>query len=55
MSDVHDRQPVVLEQRGYAVWVSTSDRPQVHRLRILRADEMKIELLEAHIYAAAAY
>jgi hypothetical protein len=28
--------------------VATSGRPQVHLLRILPADEMKIELLEAH-------
>ncbi len=48
MSDVHDRQPVILEPRDYAEWLSTSDRPPVHLLRILPADEMKIELLEAH-------
>jgi putative SOS response-associated peptidase YedK len=48
MSDVHDRQPVVLDPRDYAEWLSTSDRPPVHLLRILPADEMKIELLEAH-------
>lgn len=48
MSDVHDRQPVILEPRDYAEWLTTSDRPPVHLLRILPADEMKIELLEAH-------
>jgi putative SOS response-associated peptidase YedK len=48
MAEVHDRQPVILEPRDYAEWLSTSDRPPVHLLRILPADEMKIELLEAH-------
>ena len=48
MSEVHDRQPVILEPRDYAEWLSTSDRPPVHLLRILPADEMKIELLDAH-------
>jgi len=48
MAEVHDRQPVILEPRDYAEWLSTSDRPPVHLLRILTADEMKIELLEAH-------
>jgi len=48
MSEVHDRQPVILEPRDYAEWLSTSERPPVHLLRILPAHEMKIELLEAH-------
>lgn len=48
MAEVHDRQPVILEPRDYTEWLSPSDRPPVHLLRILPADEMKIELLEAH-------
>lgn len=48
MSEVHDRQPVILEPRDYGEWLSTSDRPPVHLLRILPADEMKIVLVEAH-------
>ena len=48
MAEVHDRQPVILEPRDYTEWLSPSDRPPVHLLRILPADEMKMELLEAH-------
>jgi putative SOS response-associated peptidase YedK len=48
MAEVHDRQPVILEPRHYTEWLTPSNRPPVHLLRILPADEMKIELLEAH-------
>jgi putative SOS response-associated peptidase YedK len=48
MSKVHDRQPVILGPRDYAEWLSHSDRPPLHLLRIMPADEMKIQLLEAH-------
>ena len=48
MAEVHTRQPVILEPRDYADWLSPSDRPPVHLLRILPEDEMKIELVEAH-------
>jgi putative SOS response-associated peptidase YedK len=43
MAEIHDRQPVILEPRDYAEWLMPSDRPPVHLLRILLADEMKIE------------
>ena len=42
MAEVHDRQPVILEPRDYAEWLSPSERPPLHLLRILPADEMKI-------------
>ena len=48
MAEVHDRQPVILEPRDYAEWLSPSDRPPLHLLRIMPADEMKIQLLDAH-------
>ena len=48
MAEVHDRQPVILEPRDYTEWLSSSDRPPVHLLRIMPADEMKIQLLEEH-------
>jgi putative SOS response-associated peptidase YedK len=48
MAEVHDRQPVILEPRDYTEWLSPSDRPPLHLLRIMPADEMKIQLLEAH-------
>jgi putative SOS response-associated peptidase YedK len=48
MAEIHTRQPVILEPRDYAEWLSNSERPPVHLLRILPADEMKIELVQAH-------
>jgi len=48
MAEIHDRQPVILEPRDYAEWLTPSDRPPVHLLRIVPADEMKIELMQAH-------
>jgi putative SOS response-associated peptidase YedK len=48
MAEIHDRQPVILEPRDYAEWLKPSGRPLVHLLRILPADEMKIELVTAH-------
>lgn len=48
MAEIHDRQPVILEPRDYAEWLTPSDRPPTHLLRIAAADEMKIELMQAH-------
>jgi putative SOS response-associated peptidase YedK len=48
MAEIHDRQPVILEPRDYAEWLTPSDRPPVHLLRIVPADEMEIELMQAH-------
>ena len=48
MAEVHDRQPVILDPKDYTEWLSGSDRPPLHLLRIMPADEMKIYLLEAH-------
>jgi putative SOS response-associated peptidase YedK len=48
MEEIRERQPVILEPRDYAEWLAPTDRPPVHLLRILPADEMNIELLEAH-------
>lgn len=48
MAEVHDRQPVILDPKDCTEWLSGSDRPPLHLLRIMPADEMKIYLLEAH-------
>ena len=48
MAEIHDRQPVILEQRDYKEWLTPADRPPLHLLRILPADEMNIRLMEAH-------
>lgn len=48
MAAIHDRQPIILEPRDYAEWLTPSERPPVHLLRIASADKMKIELVQAH-------
>jgi putative SOS response-associated peptidase YedK len=48
MAEIHDRQPVILEPRDYRAWFSPSDRPPLHLLRIAPAEEMHVQLLEAH-------
>jgi putative SOS response-associated peptidase YedK len=48
MAEIHDRQPVILEPRDFAEWLTPSDRPPVQLLRMVPADEMKIELMQAH-------
>jgi putative SOS response-associated peptidase YedK len=46
MQPVHDRQPVILEPRDYAEYLTESDRPPAHLLRILPEDEMKLQRVE---------
>lgn len=41
MQPVHDRQPVILEPRDYAEYLTEAQRPPVHLLRILPENEMK--------------
>jgi putative SOS response-associated peptidase YedK len=48
MAEIHDRQPVILEPRDYKEWLTPTERPPLHLLRILPADEMNIRLMEAH-------
>jgi putative SOS response-associated peptidase YedK len=48
MAEIHDRQPVILEPRDYEEWLTPADRPPLHLLRILPADEINIQLMEAH-------
>lgn len=48
MAEIHDRQPVILEPRDYTEWLAPTDRPPLHLLRILPADEMNTRLMEAH-------
>jgi putative SOS response-associated peptidase YedK len=35
MEGIHDRQPVVIEPRDFEEWLSLSERPPVHLLRVL--------------------
>jgi putative SOS response-associated peptidase YedK len=43
MQPFHDRQPVVLEPRDYEEWLTPTDRPPVHLLRIFPEDQMLIQ------------
>jgi len=45
MEEIHDRQPVILEPSDFEEWLSPSERPPVHLLRILPDEEMAMTLL----------
>jgi putative SOS response-associated peptidase YedK len=46
MQPVHDRMTTFLEPRDYAEYLTASERPPLHLLRILPADEMRAALVE---------
>lgn len=48
MAGIHDRQPVIVEPRDYAEWLTPAERPPVHLLRILPAEEMRAQLVDQH-------
>jgi len=48
MAAIHDRQPAILEPREYEEWLTPSERPPLHLLRVLPSEEMNIRLLETH-------
>jgi putative SOS response-associated peptidase YedK len=45
MKPIHDRQPVILEPVDYKEWLTASERPPVHLLRILPDEEMSLSLI----------
>src|SRR5215469_1397993 len=47
MKSIHDRQPVVLESRDFREWLTVSERPPLHLLRILPDEEMILTLMTA--------
>ena len=47
MTPIHDRQPVILEPRDYREWLSDSERPLVHLLRLLSDRELESKLVAA--------
>lgn len=47
MRPIHDRQPAILEPRDYREWLSESERPPVHLLRLLPDEEMKSRLVQS--------
>jgi putative SOS response-associated peptidase YedK len=46
MSEIHDRQAVILEPREYPEWLTDSERPPLHLLRILPDEDLLIEPLD---------
>ena len=45
MQPIHDRQPVILAPADFKEWLSRSERPPVHLLRILPDEEIAMALL----------
>lgn len=46
VAPIHDRMTTLLERRDYEEYLTVSDRPPVHLLRILPAGEMQVRLVE---------
>jgi len=46
MQPIHDRMTVFMEPRDYAEYLTPAERPPVHLLRILPANEMRATLVE---------
>ena len=47
MSEIHNRQAIILEPREYAEWLAESERPPLHLLRILPDEDSLIDPLTA--------
>jgi putative SOS response-associated peptidase YedK len=47
LSQIHDRQAVILEPREYAEWRTKSERPPLHLLRILPDEDLVIDPLSS--------
>ena len=45
MQPVHSRQPIILEPREYAEYLTLTERPPTHLLRVLPDEEMKSQLV----------
>jgi putative SOS response-associated peptidase YedK len=46
MAPIHDRMTTFLEPGDYAAYLEPSDRPPIHLLRILTAEEMRSKLIQ---------
>jgi putative SOS response-associated peptidase YedK len=46
MSEIHDRQAIILEPREYGEWLNESERPPLHLLRILGDDDLVIDAVD---------
>lgn len=47
MRPIHDRQPAILEPRDYREWLSETERPPVHLIRLLPEQAMQFKLAES--------
>ncbi len=45
MAPIHDRMTTFLEPRDYAEYLGSTERPPLHLLRILSADEVRATLI----------
>jgi putative SOS response-associated peptidase YedK len=54
MVKIHDRQPVILEQRDYEEWLAPTERPPVHLLRVFPDEKMKMMPVEGSAMKAKA-
>jgi putative SOS response-associated peptidase YedK len=43
MTEIHDRQPVILDLKEYAEWLGETERLPLHLLRVLQDDDMVID------------
>jgi putative SOS response-associated peptidase YedK len=48
MAEIHTRQPVILEPREYGEWLTPTERPPLHLLRVLPSEELNLRLMEPH-------
>ena len=53
MQALHNRQPVILDPAEYEEWLSPTDRPPVHLLRILPDERMHIAPVKTATQAPA--
>jgi putative SOS response-associated peptidase YedK len=47
ISEIHNRQAIILEPLEYAEWLNESERPPLHLLRILPDEDLVIDPLSA--------
>ena len=46
---IHIRQPIILEPNEFEEWLSPSERPPVHLLRVMPEEEMRMTLLNPEL------
>jgi putative SOS response-associated peptidase YedK len=51
IEEIHIRQPIILEPSEFEEWLSPSERPPVHLLRVMPEEEMKMTFLNPPVPA----